>query len=204
MWSESIGRALVFLHQRKPPVIHCDLKPSNLLLTHDGRLKVADFGLAKIMWPREGRSFAAKGGKGALQYQYNAPELVLDAEFNASVDIYSFAFVMWFMATGSEPLQAEVQDMSQRSVNSFEAFALQLRAGLRPDIKRITLAPLALLMQDMWASDPAARPGAAQVLKRMEELRSLKGAAALMRAKVAVRERGWGVARRSQGQCRQS
>ena len=47
-WALQLARALAFLHNCKPVVIHRDLKPCNLLLDRAGNLKVCDFGLSKI------------------------------------------------------------------------------------------------------------------------------------------------------------
>jgi serine/threonine protein kinase len=179
-WCVGIGRALAFLHQRTPaPLIHRDLKPSNLLLTADGQLKVADFGLAKIMRsPAAGGSYKMTGGKGTLRYM--APEVIMNEEYNDSVDIYSFGLVIWYMCTGTKPLEPEM-----RAVHSPESLLLlgqKLRDGLRPDQTRITHAGLVSLMVSMWASNPLKRPSAVTILSKLEEMKTDK-----MLVKVASR-----------------
>ena len=135
------------------------------------------------------------GGKGTLRYM--APEVLLNLKYSDSVDIYSFALVVWFMCTGSRPLEAQMRAFS--STESMQRFALQLGDGLRPDIKRITFAPLAALIQDMWASSPSARPTAAAVLQRLDNM--MAGEPTKMQGKVASKEPHPFDIRRQQKQC---
>jgi serine/threonine-protein kinase len=92
-------------------VIHRDLKPANLRLTGDGRLKILDFGLAKLRQPAtetavtEG-TLESRGITGTLPYM--APEQVLGGEIDARTDIHAAGLVLYEMATGRRPF-AEVE-----------------------------------------------------------------------------------------------
>lgn len=87
-------------------VIHRDLKPSNLRLTEDGRLKILDFGLAKLRQSVED-TITAEGKSetwamaGTLPYM--APEQLLGGEIDARTDIHAFGTVMYEMVTGERP-----------------------------------------------------------------------------------------------------
>src|SRR5512135_2549492 len=92
-------------------VIHADLKPANLRLTNDGRLKILDFGLAKLRLP-----VAATATVDSLSQPqtitgtvpYMAPEQLLGGEVDARTDIHAAGCVLYEMATGQHPF-GEVQ-----------------------------------------------------------------------------------------------
>jgi serine/threonine protein kinase len=92
-------------------VVHRDLKPGNLRLTRDGRLKILDFGLAKLR-PACGESaatvnsFESNSISGTLPYM--APEQLAGEELDIRTDIHGAGFVLYEMATGQRPF-AEVQ-----------------------------------------------------------------------------------------------
>ncbi|CAE7255068.1 unnamed protein product [Symbiodinium pilosum] len=105
-WFLSTARALAFLHGCARPIIHRDLKPLNLLLTKGLDLKVTDFGLSKIMRPklldRSGTDASPaplmSGGVGT--YRYMAPEVVRYEQYTDRIDIYAFALIMYYIASG--------------------------------------------------------------------------------------------------------
>ena len=87
-------------------VVHCDLKPGNLKLTKDGRLKILDFGLAKLRPPCSGTARTASFSEndvlgGTLLYM--APEQILGGEVDARTDIHAAGLVFYEMATGQRP-----------------------------------------------------------------------------------------------------
>jgi len=92
-------------------VVHRDLKPGNLRLTSDGRLKILDFGIAKLWRPLTETaitesSLQTHSISGTLPYM--APEQLLGEEVDARTDIHGAGFVLYEMATGQRPF-AEVQ-----------------------------------------------------------------------------------------------
>ena len=100
-WAIELAQALAFLHQCKPPIIHRDLKPENILLADNGSIKLADFGLSKICQNKGRGQYQMTGKTGTLQYM--APEVMRSEQYDSSVDLYSFALVLWFMIHGETP-----------------------------------------------------------------------------------------------------
>jgi eukaryotic-like serine/threonine-protein kinase len=87
-------------------VIHSDLKPGNLRLSEDGRLKILDFGLAKLRPPGTATATTAsfreaQGVAGTLPYM--APEQLLAGEVDTRTDIHAAGCVLYEMATGRRP-----------------------------------------------------------------------------------------------------
>src|SRR5208283_3631498 len=92
-------------------VVHRDLKPGNLQVTSDGRLKILDFGLAKLRLPvtdsAATESFSeAHAMAGTVPYM--APEQLLGGEIDTRTDIHAAGSVLYEMATGLHPF-AEVE-----------------------------------------------------------------------------------------------
>jgi len=104
-----LSDGLAAAHERG--VVHRDLKPGNLRLTSDGRLKILDFGIAKLWRPLTGTtetesSLQSNSISGTLPYM--APEQLAGEEADARTDIHGAGFVLYEMATGQRPF-AEVQ-----------------------------------------------------------------------------------------------
>lgn len=95
--------ALQYAHEMG--VVHRDIKPENILLDHQGRVKVADFGLAKLIGPSQGekRLTATRQAMGTLHYM--APEQwEKPLEVDHRADIYSLGVVFYELLTGELPL----------------------------------------------------------------------------------------------------
>lgn len=90
--------ALIYLHGQKPyPIIFSDLKPSNLMLTDEGLVKLVDFGIARVKSGDSGRSIAM-GTRG-----YAAPEQYGDHPFDHRVDLYALGVVMHQLLSKEHP-----------------------------------------------------------------------------------------------------
>ncbi|MDR3677536.1 MAG: protein kinase [Acidobacteriota bacterium] len=92
-----VAEGLDYAHRNN--VIHRDLKPANILVTEDGRAKITDFGIAKIL-AREGvaRTIGVMGTP-----SYMSPEQVKGGEVDARTDIFSLGIIIFSMLTGKKP-----------------------------------------------------------------------------------------------------
>ena len=85
-----VAEALVHMHRRG--VLHADLKPSNIMVTTEGRVKLIDFGTAWLKGEEKNRIQGTP--------QYIAPETVTDKVVNEKTDLYNFGATMYRMFTG--------------------------------------------------------------------------------------------------------
>jgi serine/threonine protein kinase/Flp pilus assembly protein TadD len=87
-------------------VLHRDLKPSNVLITTDGRAKICDFGLAKLLEPvTDSDSTDSHLHSAAGTLTYMAPEQLLGEKLDARTDVYALGEVLYEMATGVRPFK---------------------------------------------------------------------------------------------------
>ena len=83
-------------------IVHRDLKPENVLLADDGRIKIADFGLARASTHNTATSQALLG-----TIAYLSPELISRGEADLRSDIYALGIMMYEMLTGQQPYQGD-------------------------------------------------------------------------------------------------
>ncbi|MCO5584247.1 hypothetical protein L7F22_038171 [Adiantum nelumboides] len=99
-----IAKGLAYLHHEcAERIVHCDVKPENILLDQHFRAKVGDFGLAKLVG-KDRQSFAMTTLKGTRGYL--APEWMKDATITAKLDVYSFGVVLLELISGRRCLDS--------------------------------------------------------------------------------------------------
>jgi eukaryotic-like serine/threonine-protein kinase len=151
----AVAGAIQHAHERG--VIHCDLKPSNILLDEQGEPLVSDFGLARLP---EGTASAEGGLIGTPAYM--APEQLADARpLTAAADVWSLGVILYELLAGRRPFTARTLDELQWQVATQEPPPLGRRLPAE--------ARLEALCRRCLEKEPGRRPASAAELA--EELR---------------------------------
>jgi D-alanyl-D-alanine carboxypeptidase len=96
-----LATVLSYLHTRQPPIIFRDLKPTNIMLSRDGRLYLIDFGIARLFKPGQSKDTIPFGSSG-----YAAPEQYGRAQTTPQADMYSLGATLHHILSGSDPSQS--------------------------------------------------------------------------------------------------
>lgn len=102
-----IAATLSYAHQNL--IIHRDIKPSNVLVTADSRVKLVDFGLAKLIDDQVLPSMT-QTGLGPMTPAYAAPEQFRNGAITVATDIYQFGLLCFIVLTGRLPYRADPSD----------------------------------------------------------------------------------------------
>nr|DAD40011.1 TPA_asm: hypothetical protein HUJ06_014334 [Nelumbo nucifera] len=86
-----VAKGILYLHEEcEAPIIHCDIKPQNILMDDFWTAKISDFGLAKLLMPDQTRTFTqVRGTRG-----YLAPEWQRNTPISVKTDVYSYGVVL--------------------------------------------------------------------------------------------------------------
>jgi serine/threonine protein kinase len=144
-----IAEALAYVHGQG--VIHRDVKPSNILLAHDGRALLADFGVARLTDGARVTSAPATIGTAAFM----APEQIGGAGVTPAADVYALGLVLLEALTGRPAFTGTQQEL------------LVARMTREPQIPLDLPAPWPVLLRAMTRRNPGARPTAATVTARI-------------------------------------
>lgn len=92
-------------HGEAHQIVHRDLKPENLLVAIDGRVKIADFGVARAYSQAATRAVVTVAGTTIGTPAYMSPEQALGNDMTPATDLYSLGIVAWEMLTGQVPFE---------------------------------------------------------------------------------------------------
>jgi serine/threonine-protein kinase len=145
-------------------IIHRDIKPENILISKDGRIKVADFGLARNI--TMGQTMTAESSVVLGSVSYLSPEQVQRGVADARSDIYAVGIVLFEMLTGSKPYSGETPiQIAYRHVND--------RIPNIQTIKSEIPTSIAELVYEATAPNPDQRPKSAEeLLNKLREIQA--------------------------------
>ncbi|PNW87635.1 hypothetical protein CHLRE_02g141966v5 [Chlamydomonas reinhardtii] len=186
-----VALALRYMHSRR--LVHCDIKPANLLIKGNSRdprgwaCKLSDFGCARLMTEMAappvsaGPAMAAAGSSAARSVgfrvavplgtlQFMSPEcFIKDKLLTAAVDIYAFGITMWELLMCQMPYKGlQEQDVPR----------LVLRSGLRPEFNPLAPRDYCHLAYRCWHAQPSKRPTAVDLVHELQALLEAARAAA--------------------------
>ncbi|GAB9462621.1 hypothetical protein Gpo141_00000109 [Globisporangium polare] len=138
-----LAKGLQFLHS-------FDIIHRNLLVTQEGRVKLADFGISRVAKSTD----LMTGCCGTFQWM--APEVIVSEKYSISADIYSFGVILWEICEGAAPFA----DLAPGCVP-----IAVVKEKRRPRLSSVTPPALQGLIQSCWQDDAAKRPTAAVAVK---------------------------------------
>ncbi|PNW71561.1 hypothetical protein CHLRE_16g659400v5 [Chlamydomonas reinhardtii] len=151
-----VARGMDYLHQRK--IIHRDLKAANLLMDDNAIVKIADFGVARVI-ETTGHMTAETG-----TYRWMAPEVIEHKPYDEKADVFSFGIVLWELLTCKVPYA----DMTP-----LQAAVGVVQKGLRPGVPANCPPLLGELMEACWTGNPASRPSFRELTPRLQHLNAM-------------------------------
>ena len=148
--------ALRYAHRNG--IVHRDIKPHNVLVDHEGRVKVADFGIA-----RAGSSQMTEAGSIIGTAQYLSPEQARGAPVDESSDLYSTGILLFELLTGKVPFTGETPvEIAMKHLSQVPPAPSSIRSEVPHDLDLVVLRAL--------AKEPADRYRSAKEMDRDLEL----------------------------------
>ncbi|KAL8568098.1 hypothetical protein ACOMHN_000322 [Nucella lapillus] len=174
-----VADGMAFLHSTKPPIIHRDLRCGNIFLLDNDVIKVADFGLIKMLQPvreecpQDDCCCRRLASACPASIRWTAPELLSHPTAAAreadiitpACDVYSFAMVMWEIPMCHDPFQEIATEAEvMKIVKNAGRPETPPSADMMPQYKE--------LMKFCWDQIPASRPPFKQIATRLKDLGS--------------------------------
>lgn len=151
------ARGMNFLHQHNPIIMHRDLKSHNLLVDEAWRIKVADFGLSRMIEEHVSATMTVCGTP-----CWTAPEVLRNQRYSTKADVYSFGICLWEFYTRSSPYAG---------MTPFQVMYGVASSGMRPPINDDDCPePWRELMVSCWSESPDDRPTFDQIAKTLQAM----------------------------------
>ena len=148
-----VVRGLAALHRANK--VHCDIKPSNVLVDRSGRAVVLDFGLVADT----GRPDPLSGPHAAGTITYMAPEQLEHRDATAAADFYAVGTMMFEAMTGELPFDGTLAELVVKKHQSSARQPSELVSGIPSDLDRLCI--------DLLSRQPQDRPMAGEILRRL-------------------------------------
>ncbi|XP_074838515.1 receptor-interacting serine/threonine-protein kinase 3 isoform X2 [Carettochelys insculpta] len=158
-----VALGMNYLHGLQPPLLHLDLKPSNVLLNLELDVRLADFGLSKFKrgTTKPGADRAEEDDSYGGTLEYMPPESLVEVNYKPApaMDVYSYAILTWSVLTGEQPYP----NLLPKCMSSL--LRLHIPRGQRPDMEELEtvtgvegLEDMKALMKKCWHNESRERP----------------------------------------------
>ncbi len=145
-YARQILSALRFAHRHG--IVHRDIKPHNVLVDGEGRVKVTDFGIA-----RAGTSQMTEAGSIVGTAQYLSPEQARGGEVDPRSDLYSLGIVLYELLTGKTPFDGETPvEIAMKHLSTAPKPPSKLRPDVPPELDMVVMRALAKNPDDRYQS----------------------------------------------------
>ncbi len=145
--SKQVASALKIAHKNK--IIHRDVKPHNIMITNDGIVKLADFGIARAV----NDATLSTGSKIVGSVHYFSPEQARGNYVDERSDIYSLGIVMYEMLTGKVPFDGENPvTVALKHINEEITPPSELVAGIPPALERCVMKATSKYQTNRYSS----------------------------------------------------
>jgi serine/threonine protein kinase len=141
--------ALDYAHRRG--VVHRDIKPSNIIITQEGAVKVADFGIARIVEEEE----VGRPGEIIGSARYMSPEQLRGEETTARSDLYSVGILLYHCLTGRPPFSGDTKSVARQQIHRDPTPPRRLNKAISPLLEAVILKALAKDPNDRYPSASA-------------------------------------------------
>jgi serine/threonine-protein kinase len=148
--AEQLLLALSYAHRRG--IIHRDIKPSNILLTQEGSVKVADFGIARIL---EEEDAAGVPGEIVGSARYMSPEQLRGEDATPRSDVYSVGVLLYHCLTGRPPFSGDVKSLARQHIHKDPTPPRKLNRRISPEMEAVILKALQKDPRDRYFSASA-------------------------------------------------
>ena len=144
IWMKQVAATLCYLHNQKPPIIHSDLKPGNIMLTNSGNVCLIDFNISFSLGGNGfvngyTKNYASPEQIRAWKYNQTQPNPSLRKKIDKRSDIYSMGATFYHIVTGSKPMPDDngyVQDIREKKPEMNQLFGAVIMKCLEPDLKK--------------------------------------------------------------------
>src|SRR5712691_1941054 len=162
-------QALDYAH--KHAIVHRDMKPENVLMSEEGDVKVADFGIARLTDDSGAGSTATKTGTTVGTPQYMSPEQVASSKVDGRSDLYSAGIMFYELVVGQPPFTASAADgpftLMAKHVQAPPKPPSVHRPGLDMGLEEVILKSLSKRPEDRYQTDQEFDDAVARVADRL-------------------------------------
>lgn len=198
------AKGLAYLHElANPPIIHRDIKSTNILLDESLNAKVADFGLSKLISDTE-KGHVSTQVKGTLGYL--DPEYYMTQQLSEKSDVYSFGVVMLELITSRQPIEKgryivrEVRTAVDQYDEEYYGLKGLIDPAIRDSAKLVGFRRFVQLAMECVEESGVDRPTMNNVVKELEIIIQNEGAQLSNSASLSAEPTGNAIGRDSYGE----